>query len=60
MRAFPGLGALGADVSGSIGLVVGLLFEIGVDAHDQAARIDRDLQDADLMPEIACELEPDA
>jgi hypothetical protein len=59
MHALPGIGALGADVPVLIGLKISLLFEIGVDALDQAIGIDRDLQDPDLVSEIACEIEPD-
>jgi hypothetical protein len=34
-----------------------MLFEVGVDASDQIFGIDLDLEDADLVTEIACEIE---
>lgn len=33
------------------------LFEVGVDAFDQAVRIDRDLEDANLVAEVAREIQ---
>jgi len=40
-------------------LFVDLLFEVGVDAPDQAIRTGCNLQDADLVAEMAPEIEAD-
>lgn len=42
-----------------LGGCVWCLFEIGVDTFDQAVRVDGDLENADLVAEIAREIEAD-
>jgi hypothetical protein len=58
VQAFPGIGAWGAD-SRERWIVGEMLFEVGVDTLDQAVCVDGDLEDANLVAEIALEFEAD-
>lgn len=60
MQAFPGIRAGGGAPMNVIdGLLVRVLFEVGVDAFNQAVCVDGDLEDADLVAEIARKIEAD-
>jgi hypothetical protein len=51
-QAFPA-SAPGAQIVVIDGLLVWMLFEVGVDTLDQAVCVDGDLEDANLVAEIA-------